>query len=484
MSEFNCTRRDFIRAFGLGAASLVLPGCASSPISRIGVKEGPNVLIFYTDDQGTLDVNCFGSEDLYTPNMDSLAKTGVRFTQAYAHTVCCPSRALLLTGRHPQRSGVNNWTQGNAKGEKGLNMHLEEITLAESLKTAGYATALFGKWHLGADFEHGPTKQGFDEFFGLRDGFIDNYNHYFLHGNGFHDLYRGTEEVFEPGKYFPELVVRETNRFIEQNSSRPFFMCVAFNVPHYPEQTNSKFDRMYAELPMPRRSYAKIVSVTDDLIGQILKKLDDLGLRQNTIIIFASDNGHSSESSRIESDNHTSGLPKGHNYGANGGGGNTGKWRGAKGSFFEGGIRVPAIISYSSKLPNNTVRDQAITLADFYPTILELCEVPLPECELDGQSLIPIIRSAHVPSHHKVMHWQWQTSWAVREGNWKLIYNSRDTTDKWQGHPEPRRRIAKVFLGNLADDQPEFKNHAEDHPDIVRRLTKLHEEWAREVQRQ
>ena len=178
-----------------------------------------------------------------------------------------------------------------------------------------------------------------------------------------------------------------------------------------------------------------------------------------------------------------SGLAKGHDYGAHGGGGNTGKWRGAKGSFFEGGIRVPAIISYPAKLPRNIVRDQAITMADFYPTILDLCRLPAPDSKLDGKSLIPIIKSRSVPSHHKVMHWQWQNIWAVREGNWKLISNGRDTTDKWQGYPEPRRSIAKVFLGNLADDQPEFKNHAKDHPDIVQRLTKLHEEWAREVQR-
>jgi arylsulfatase A-like enzyme len=204
----------------------------------------------------------------------------------------------------------------------------------------------------------------------LRDGFIDNYNHYFLHGKGFHDLYRGTEEIFEKGKYFPDLVVREAKRFLDENKSKPFFLFVSFNLPHYPEQAYTKFDEIYAKLPVPRRSYAKVISTVDDHMGQILKKLDELGLRDNTIIIFISDNGHSSESYRIRVENHNSGLPKGHNYGANGGGGNTGKWRGAKGSFFEGGIRVPAVISYPSEIPANVVRDQAITLADFYPTIL------------------------------------------------------------------------------------------------------------------
>lgn len=139
----------------------------------------PNVVILLTDDQGTLDANCYGSSDLITPGIDKLAATGVRFTQAYAHTVCCPARAALMTGRHPQRGGVNNWMQGDMKGSKGLNMALSEVTLAEALRDAGYQTALFGKWHLGAHTDHGPEKQGFGEFFGMRDGFIDNYNHFF-----------------------------------------------------------------------------------------------------------------------------------------------------------------------------------------------------------------------------------------------------------------------------------------------------------------
>ena len=479
MDQKTYTRRDYLKTLGLSMGSLMLWGC--NPGGR-KTKKLPNIVVFLTDDQGTLDVNCYGSKDLFTPNMDALASSGVRFTQAYAHAVCCPGRALLLTGRHPQRGGVKTWVQGNAKGKKGINMYLEEITLAEVLKNAGYSTALFGKWHLGADFNHGPTKQGFDEFLGLRDGFIDNYNHYFLHGKGFHDLYRGTQEIFENGKYFPDLVVKEAKRFLDENRSKPFFLLVALNLPHYPEQTFTKFDDMYAKLPEPRRSYAKAISSADDCIGQVLKKLDELGLRDNTIIIFSSDNGHSSESYSISVENHNSGLPKGHNYGANGGGGNTGKWRGAKGSFFEGGIRVPAVISYPSKIPANVVRDQAITLADFYPTILDLCGLSLPDCKLDGQSLIPVIKSTQTPAHHEVMHWQWGESWAVREGDWKLIYNGRDTTDEWQGHPQPRREIPKVFLGNLADAQPELNNYANEKPEIVQRLMKLHEAWAKEVE--
>ena len=472
-------RRDFLKTMGLGTIAMTAPRALFGAVKTPRGK--PNVLLIFTDDQGTLDVNCYGSKDLYTPTMDALAAKGVRFTQAYAHTVCCPARALLLTGRHPQRSNVNNWMQGNAKGPKGLNMNLEEVTIAEALKAAGYRTALFGKWHLGSHFDHGPTRQGFDEFFGIRDGFIDNYNHYFLHGKGYHDLYRGTKEVFEKGKYFPDLCVREAKRFLDENKDpsttstssgqarsgqgRPWFMYLAFNVPHYPEQADRKFDERYKDLPMPRRSYAKMVSTTDDRMGQVIAKLDELGLRDSTIIIFMSDNGHSAEHSRIRVKDHASGLPVGTYYGANGGGGNTGKWRGHKGQFYEGGIRVPAVISFPRRLPTGAVRDQAITAADFYPTILELCGVPLPKVKLDGQSLLPIIKDPKTPSHHKVMHWQWASRWAVREGDWKLL-----------GAGGKARELV-----TLAGERPERENFIKKHPDIAQRLLKLHNEWVREV---
>ena len=440
----------------------------------------PNVLVILTDDQGTLDARCYGATDLYTPAMDSIAARGIRFTQAYSHTVCCPARALLLTGRHPQRSNVNSWQQGRPAGPKGLNMHREEITLAEALRDAGYRTALFGKWHLGAHPDHGPTKQGFERFFGIRGGFIDNYNHHYLHRQGYHDLFEGTKEVFAKEEYFPDLVTGRALEFIEKHRNAPFFLYLAFNIPHYPEQADPRFDMLYRDLPEPRRSLAKILSTTDDRIGHVISKLEELGLRDDTIIVFQSDNGHSSEDYQIRVDGHASGFPKGHSYGANGGGGRTGKWRGAKGSFFEGGIRVPAMISYPAGLPEGIIRDQVVTGADWFPTVLELCGVPLPRAKLDGKSLLPVIRD-DAPTHHRVMHWQWQKRWAVREGDWKLIVGGRDTTDPWQGHPDPRRKLPRIFLGSLSGSAPELKNHAEERPGIVKRLTRLHEEWIRDV---
>lgn len=429
----------------------------------------PNVVIFFTDDQGTLDANCYGSSDLLTPNIDDLAATGIRFTQAYAHTVCCPARAALLTGRHPQRSGIHHWAQGNMNSPKGINMFLEEETLAESLKAAGYRTALFGKWHLGAHRDFGPKKQGFDEFFGIRDGFIDNYNHYFLHGRGFHDLYEGTDPVKANGQYFPNMMTERCLMFIDRNKDRPFFLYVPFNIPHYPEQALEKFTKASEEISDPaRRSYAAIVSTTDYYIGQIVRRLESRQLRDNTIIVFMSDNGHSEETgNRIRDKQHHSGYPEGHFYGASGGG-NTGRWIGHKGTFLEGGIRVPAIISFPAKLPAGETRDQMITAMDWFPTILDLCGVKrTPDApRLDGQNLLPIVESSDAPTAYQQLHFQWGKKWAVREGDWKLIGSEGST---------------RMQLHRLTDEQPEQKDHASDNPATVKRLRQIHDQWAKEV---
>lgn len=425
----------------------------------------PNVVILYTDDQGTMDVNCFGASDLFTPNLDQLAADGIRFTQAYAHTVCCPSRAALLTGRHPQRSGINNWTQNNAHAkEKGINMPLSEVTLAEVLQEAGYVTGLFGKWHLGGALENGPLEQGFDEFFGFRGGFIENYTHYFLHGMGFHDLWAGKEEIFQEGQYFPALMTEKAIDFIVRHKNEPFFLYAAFNLPHYPEQADAIFSPAYDELQEPRKSYAKVVSAVDGRIGLIIDTLKALDLFDHTIIYYMSDNGHSTEETSIRFDDHNSGLPKGFDYCAHGGGGYTGKWRGAKGSFFEGGIRVPAIISYPDKYPGGQVRDQIISGMDFFPTICELTNTPLPERQLDGHSLRSILESENAASSHEILYFGWTDRWAVREGKWKLIMDHDS-----------------LFLADLEAEQPEAHNHTDEYPEVVNRLLSYHKAWKEDV---
>ncbi|QZE14578.1 sulfatase-like hydrolase/transferase [Halosquirtibacter laminarini] len=438
-------------------------------------KGKPNVLILYTDDQATLDAGCYGTKDISTPNIDKLASKGVRFTQAYAHTVCCPSRAALLTGRQPQRGGVNTWTSCHPKDENGRKLALEEVTIAEQLKGNGYSTALIGKWHLGAKPGYGPLQQGFDYFFGFRGGFIDYYTHTFLHAGWekptFHDLYQNDTEIFREGKYFPDMQVEEANKFMEKNRENPFFLYVAMNLPHYPEQPDSTFIDQYKDMKWPRKSYAPMVSTVDDRIGKILTKLKDLGLEKNTIVIYMSDNGHSTEDY----------YNWGDSYGANGGGGFTGKWRGAKGSFFEGGLRVPCIVSYPKKLKKGVVRDQAISNLDFFPTICELTGTPLPKRKLDGNSILPILKSSKAKSNHEVLYWMWQNMWAVRKGDWKLIYKGHDTTGKFSNHPQLEFNMPEYWLANLKDKKPEEKNYANSNPKMVKELIALHKTWAKDV---
>lgn len=438
-------------------------------------EDNPNIVIIYTDDQGTLDAGCYGTKDIQTPNIDQLAENGIRFTKAYAHTVCCPSRMALLTGRQPQRGGVNTWTTCNPSDEEGRKMKLDEITIAEHLKKHDYTSALIGKWHLGANPGYGPLEQGFDYFFGFRGGFIDYYTHRFLHAGWerpqFHDLYRNNTEVFEDGKYFPDIQVDEANDFIEKNQNNPFFLYLAMNLPHYPEQPDSAFIEQYKDLSWPRSSYAPMVTTVDDRIGKVLKKLDELNLRENTLVIYMSDNGHSTEDY----------YNWGESYGGNGGGGFTGKWRGAKGSFFEGGLRVPCVISYPKLLGKNEVRNQTISNLDFLPTICDILDIPLPENKLDGKSILPILQNEKAETHHDVMYWMWQNMWSVRKGNWKLIYKGHDTTGKFSNHPKLDFEMPEYWLANLEDKNPEETNYADKKPEILKELTQLHEVWAKDV---
>ena len=435
----------------------------------------PNILIIYTDDQGTMDAGCYGAADICTPHMDALARRGIRFTQSYAHQVCCPSRAALLTGRYPQRCNVNDWTSNHPSDENNRNMNLDEITIARLLKDNGYRTALFGKWHLGAKLEHGPNAFGFDEFFGHRSGFIDNYRHMFLHSHGgqppFHDLWEDEVEVHMDGHFFADLVTARATNFLEQNKDNPFFLYVPFNLPHYPYQPDADYMEKYSHLPEPRRPYAAMVSTVDRRIGRIMDKLDELELRENTLVFYMSDNGHSTEDA----------WNWDFRYGAYGGGGYTGQWRGAKGSFLEGGIRVPAIISMPGTIPEGEVRDQAVSNMDLFPTIVEMCGLKAPERKLDGQSLWPIINDSQAPSSHNQMYFQWQNQWMVREGEWKLLVNGLDTTGKYSEHEEGNRVMETPFLANLDEENPELKNHATAHPEIIGRLEKLYVAWNAEV---
>jgi arylsulfatase A len=411
----------------------------------------PNVIVILTDDQGSVDAGCYGTKDLETPNIDALAARGLRFTQFYAAApVCAPSRGGLLTGRYPLRNGVV--TNGHVLADG-------ETTMAEVFHQAGYATALVGKWHLGE--KPGPNGQGFDHAFGHLGGCIDNYSHFFYwSGPNRHDLQRNGREVFLPGQFFPDLMVNEAAKFIEAHRQQPFFLYFAMNMPHYPYQGDVRWLEHYKSLAYPRNLYAAFVSTLDERIGKLLAKLDALKLRDDTIICFQSDHGHSTEER------------------AHFGGGSAGPYRGAKFSLFEGGIRVPAIISWPGHLPAGEVRGQAAHSCDWLPTVAELAGVELPQAELDGRSLRGVAASAEASSPHDVLHWQVGQQWAVRQGDWKLIGNPKDTSNKGPLGPND-----KLFLANLADDVGEMQNRAAERPELVERLKKLHDQWQASVKR-
>ncbi len=427
----------------------------------------PNVIVILADDLGTLDLNCYGSKDLATPNLDQLAREGVRFTRFYAAApVCSPSRAALLTGKSNLAAGLPGNVpipEQDAAGEFGLPT--KQVTMAEMLKDQGYYTALIGKWHLGHREDKLPNAQGFDYFFGHQRGCIDNYSHFFFwSGPNKHDLFRNAEEVYYPGQYFSDLMVDEVNGILEEKKDNPFFIYWAINVPHYPYQATPKWLDHYKNSPSPRKEYAAFVSTMDERIGMVLDKLKDLGLDENTIVVFQSDHGHSREERAF------------------GGGGNAGPYRGCKFSLFEGGIRVPAIIKYPKAIPANTVRDQMVSALDWLPTIAALTHAQVPDTQVEGKSLLPVIESGSTSSSHEVLNWQFgsfddqKSSWAVRQGDWKLLGNPNDPSTDVKFTEKDR-----LFLVNLVADQSESNNLAGQHPEKVKALQALHKQWLKSI---
>jgi arylsulfatase A-like enzyme len=243
------------------------------------------------------------------------------------------------------------------------------------------------------------------------------------------------------------MMVREGLRFLEENRNNPFFLFLPFNTPHYPMQAETRFTAMYDNITDPKRKrYAAFVTSLDDKIGQIVAKLEELHLRENTILIFMSDHGHSVEERAFN------------------GGGSAGPYRGHKFTVWEGGIRVPCIISWPGRIPEGEVRDQILSSIDWLPTIAEYCDLNLPDRKLDGYSIRSVIASGDTPSPHDILHWTHGDRWAVREGKWKLVFDNNE-----------------LFLSDMDKDVTETVNIAEQNPDVVEELKLKHERWLDEV---
>jgi arylsulfatase A-like enzyme len=424
---------------------------AVSTVSQAAERK-PNFLFVYTDDQRWDAMGVVQREQgdrarfpwFQTPNMDRVASEGVRFRNAFVTlSLCAPSRAAFLTGRYNHSNGViNNHTP----------FPETSVTHATLLGAAGYKTAYIGKWHLGSGAGHKPLDHGFDYSFGFMGGCIDNYTHFFYWGEANrHDLWENNKRVRFPGRYFPDLMVEKTRAFIADHRSKPFFIYFAINMPHYPYQGDPKWVEHYRNLPYPRKLYAAFVSTLDERVQQVLACLEENGLRDNTIVIYQSDNGHS-----VEERAHL-------------GGGSSGPYRGAKFSVFEGGIRLPAIISWPGHLPEGEVRGQIAHGCDWLPTLAELCGVKTPAVELNGRSLVPVIKSATAASPHDVLQWRLGNQWAVRDGPWKLLHNRNDQADAHKLSASDK----EWFLANIDADPGEQTNQASAHPELVERLRKL-----------
>jgi len=412
----------------------------------------PNVLLILADDLGMVDLGCAGSADLATPALDALAARGVSFTQFYAAApVCSPSRAAFLSGLIPERAGLSGNVDPN-RPESGLPP--STVTIAEHFGAHGYATAHIGKWHLGHAPDRQPTGQGFDYSFGHLGGCIDNYSHFFYwNGPNRHDLVRNGVEVHAPGKYFPDLCVQEAAQWVSQHGKQPWLMYFAINLPHYPYQGKPKWLEHYADLPMPRREYAAFVSSMDEVIGELLTQLNELGELENTIVVFQSDHGHSTEQRAFY------------------GGGSAGLHRGAKFSLLEGGLRVPAIVA-GPTIPSSELRDAMATGCDWFPTLCEAVGLPQPKHPLDGKSLIKVLSDDQANTPHDSFFWKSGGQWAIRSGDWKLIYDAYDTTDGRNRKREPGMR-----LYNVADDPSESTNLASREAEVAARLKRLTLNW-------
>lgn len=403
----------------------------------------PNIILIMVDDLGYTGLSCYGNEyGIQTPNIDALAQTGVKFTDFHSNgTVCSPSRAALMTGRYQQRTGVVGVVK--AKNCRNIGLALDEYTMAEMLRDAGYRTALFGKWHLGYSPMFNPTEQGFDEFIGFVSGNIDYHSHY--DQENLHDWWKQTERIEQEG-YLPELNGQHAVDFIERNHDRPFFAFVSFGSPHYPFQGPNDPavrgpNRAHNVKVDVERAYREMIETMDAQVGRIVEKLREKNILDDTLLVFTSDNGPEKEWSKSK------------------------EMRGKKGSILEGGHRVPGIISWHGKIQPKVV-DETIMHIDLYQTFAAVSGTSLDsELVLDGVDLSGLLLDGKELGK-RLLFWKNGRAGAARSGEWKYM------TDK---------RGKKGKLYNLDSDLLEQKDVADQFPEIFITLEQSYASWLHEV---
>jgi arylsulfatase A-like enzyme len=450
------SRREFL------AASSTAAGALAQTSSR---PRKPNFIIFLADDLGCHDIGAWGARDLKTPHVDALAASGARFTNWYAAApVCAPSRAALLTGRYPIRAGVPN---------NGPALKPTERTIGSLLKPAGYATGIFGKWHLGDTAETVPNAHGFDHFVGFHAGCIDYYSHRYYWGEprtvNYHDLWRDRTEAFEDGQYATELFAREAARFVQDNRANPFFLYVPFNGVHYPMHAPRQYVERFPQLEPERRMYAALLAAVDDGVGLVMRTVRDAGLANDTLVFFAADNGATREP--------RAGLNQ-----QPARGGDNRPFRGNKFSAFDGGMHVPMIMSWPGKIASGQVLRQIGNHVDLLPTICTAAGVPVPvDRTMDGFDALPMA-AAGAASKHDAIFWSSGGQLAVRRGNWKLVQNGKI----FDGTPAGDKALEgddAVFLSNVDEDPGESKNLRHQNPALADELLTLAQKWLADVKK-
>ena len=472
------TRREFLKRAGVAAGASVFgrtnagaddERAVEQPTRLEGTVSKPNFIIFLTDDQGYGDLSCMGTTDFRTPCLDTMAASGVRFTEWYSNSpVCSPSRASLLTGRYPGNAGVRAILAGH-RTASGLPQ--QTPTLATALKKLGYQTAMFGKWHLGLAEGSRPHDHGFDEWFGFMAGCIDYYSHIFYWGmadgktDPTHDLWENGEEVYENGRYFTEMITERAVDYIRRaaHSGKPFFLYVPYNAPHYPMHAPQKYIDRFPHLPWDRRIMAAMLSAVDDSVGAIMAELERQGIRENTAMFFQSDNGPSRESR-----NWLDGT-KDPYYG-----GTAGKLKGHKFSLYEGGIRVPGLLSWPARIPAAQVLDGPAAAMDVFPTFLKAAGGNPDEYELDGLDLTGMMADG-AGSPHDTLFWEMNKQTAVRRHKWKLVLNGQLV----EGAPPED----DIHLSDLEQDMGEKVNLKDEHPETIAELKALAETWREGIER-
>ena len=434
------TRREFLKTVGFAASAgtlSILPGCASISQMLQAPRKQPNIIVIISDDMGYADIGIHGCQDIASPNIDSIARNGFRFTNGYVSCpVCSPTRAGLATGRYQQRFG-HEFNTGPPPGglEEHVGLPLTEVTIADVMKSAGYVTGVVGKWHLGMAPHFHPFKRGYDEFF----GFLHGGHSYIDPGLGtFNPILRGTEPVDEK-EYLTDAFSREAVAFVQRHHDKPFFLYLAYNAVHTPLQAPPRYQDSFGHITdKKRRVYAGMLTAMDEGIGQLLGKLRELGIEEDTLLFFVNDNG-----------------------GPTANGSRNDPLRGTKGTMFEGGIRVPFMVQWPRRLKAGQVYEHPVIALDILPTAAAAAGADLPrDRKIDGVNLLPYLAGEKKRPPHDSLYWRAGQNHAVRKGNWKLVSNNGETG-----------------LFDLSSDVGESRDLSQERTDVLKEMQEAFEQW-------